>query len=167
MHPSFLKSSSLTSCYSSPRVIGPDPPCRSRHCHRLGERSRRHRRCPPAGHPQPCPGGRRTWGPSRRRCSSRYSPVPDWPRSLAGRTGPPPAGQRGLVGLRGACRRHGDGSLDHFIRDNRMPMAMSTLLPSNRQRKDTSNDLAHVVPRLLYVAAFHDHAKTCSTSFET
>ena len=57
--------------------------------------------------------------------------------------------------------------LDHCIRGNHMPMAMSTLLPSSRQRKDTSNDLAHVVPLLLYVAAFHDHARTCLTAFET
>jgi len=28
-------------------------------------------------------------------------------------------------------------------------MAMSTLLPSSKQRKDTSNDLSHGVPPLL------------------
>jgi len=59
------------------------------------------------------------------------------------------------------------GCLDHCIQDNHMPMAMSTLLPSSRQRNDTSNDLARVVPLLLYVAAFHDHAETYSTAFET
>ena len=58
------------------------------------------------------------------------------------------------------------GCLDRCIQDNHMPMAMSTLLSSSRQRKDTSNDLARVVPLLLCVAAFHDHAKTCSTAFE-
>ena len=62
---------------------------------------------------------------------------------------------------------HMIGCLDHCIRDNHMPMAMSTLLPSSRQRKDTSNDLARVVPLLPYIAAFHDHAETCSTAFET
>ena len=56
--------------------------------------------------------------------------------------------------------------LDHRTRDNHMPKAMSTLLPSSRQRKDTSNDLAHVAPLLLYAAVFHDHAETCSTAFE-
>ena len=59
------------------------------------------------------------------------------------------------------------GCLDHCIRDNYMPMAMSTLLPSSRQRKDTSNDLASVAPLLLYAVAFHDHVETCSTAFET
>ena len=57
--------------------------------------------------------------------------------------------------------------LDHCTRDNYTPMTMSTPLPSSRQRKDTSSDLAHIVPLLLYVAAFHDHAETCSTAFET
>ena len=40
---------------------------------------------------------------------------------------------------------HMIGCLDHCTRDNHMPMAMSTLLPSSRQRKDTSNDFARVV----------------------
>ena len=62
---------------------------------------------------------------------------------------------------------HMIGCLDHCIWDNHMPIAMSTLLPSSRQRKDTSNDLARVVPLLLYVAAFHDHAETCSIASET
>ena len=62
---------------------------------------------------------------------------------------------------------HMIGCLDHCIWDNHMPMAMSTLLLSSRQRKDTSNDLARVIPLLLYAVAFHDHAKTCSTAFET
>ena len=59
------------------------------------------------------------------------------------------------------------GFLDHCIRDNHMPMAMLTLLPNSRQIKDTSNYSFHDVPPLLYAAAFHDHAKTCSTAFET
>ena len=59
------------------------------------------------------------------------------------------------------------GCLDHCIRDNHIPMAMSTLLPISIQRKDTSNDFAHIVPLLLYANAFHDHAETCSTAFET
>ena len=50
------------------------------------------------------------------------------------------------------------GYLDHCIRDNHMPMAMSTLLPSNRQRKDTSNDLSHDILPLPCATAFHDHA---------
>ena len=62
---------------------------------------------------------------------------------------------------------HMIGCLEHCIRDNHMPMAMSTLLPSSRQRKDTSNDLARVAPLLLYAVAFHDYAETCSTAFKT
>ena len=61
---------------------------------------------------------------------------------------------------------HMIGCLDHCTRDNHMPMATSTLFLSSRQRKDTSNDLARVAPLLLYAAAFHDHAETCSTAFE-
>jgi len=59
------------------------------------------------------------------------------------------------------------GYLNHCTRDNHMPMAMSTLLPGSRQRKDTSNVPFHVVPLLLYAAASHDHAETYSTAFET
>ena len=59
------------------------------------------------------------------------------------------------------------GCLDHCIRDSHMPMAMSTLLPSSRQRKDTSNDLSHDILPLPCATAFHDHAETCSTAFET
>ena len=55
---------------------------------------------------------------------------------------------------------HMIGCLDFCTRDNHMPKAMSTLLPSSRQRKDTSNDFARVAPLLLYAAAFHDHAET-------
>ena len=62
---------------------------------------------------------------------------------------------------------HMIGCLDHCIRDNHMLMAMSTLLPSSRQRKDTSNDLARVAPLFVYAVAFHDHAETCATAFET
>ena len=58
------------------------------------------------------------------------------------------------------------GCLDHCIRDNHMQIAMSTLLPSSRQGKNTSNGLSHDVPPLLCAAAFHDHAKTYSTVFE-
>ena len=59
------------------------------------------------------------------------------------------------------------GCLDHCTRDNHMPMAMSTLLPSSGQRKDISNDLSYDAPPLLCAAAFHDHAETYSTAFET
>ena len=59
------------------------------------------------------------------------------------------------------------GCLDHCTRDNHMPMAMSTLLSSSKQRKDTSNVLSHDAPPLLCVAVFHGHARTCSTVFET
>ena len=59
------------------------------------------------------------------------------------------------------------GCLDHCIRDNHMPMAMSTLLPCSRQRKDTSDDLSHDIPLLLCAAAFHDRAETYSATFET
>jgi hypothetical protein len=59
------------------------------------------------------------------------------------------------------------GCLDHCIRDNHMPMAMSTLLSSSKQREDTSNVLSRDVPLLLYAAAFHDHAETYSATFET
>ena len=62
---------------------------------------------------------------------------------------------------------HMIGCLDHCIRDNHMPLAMSTLLSSSKQRKDTSNVLSHDVPLLLYAAAFHDRAETYSATFET
>ena len=58
------------------------------------------------------------------------------------------------------------GCLDHCIRDNHMPMAMSTLLPSSKQRKGISNAPSHDVPPLLCAAASHDHTGTCSTAFE-
>ena len=58
------------------------------------------------------------------------------------------------------------GYLDHCIRDNYLPMAMSTLLPSSRQRKDTSNVPFHDAPPLLCVAATRGHAGICSTTFE-
>ena len=62
---------------------------------------------------------------------------------------------------------HMIGCLDYCTRDNHMSKAMSTLLASSRQRKNTSNDLARVAPLLFYAAVFHDHAETCSTAFET
>jgi len=58
------------------------------------------------------------------------------------------------------------GCLDHCIRDNHMPMAMSTIIPSSKQRKDTSNDLSHGVLPLLCAASFHDHAEIYSATFE-
>ena len=59
------------------------------------------------------------------------------------------------------------GCLDHCTQDNHMPMAMSTLLPSSKQRKDTSNDLSHDVPPLLCAGIFHNHAETYAVAFET
>ena len=59
------------------------------------------------------------------------------------------------------------GCLDHCTRDNRMLMAMSTLLPSSRQRKDISNAPSRDVLPLLCAAASHGHARTCSTASET
>ena len=58
------------------------------------------------------------------------------------------------------------GCLDHCIRDNHVPMAMSTLPPNSRRRKDTSNDLSHDVPLLLCIAVFHNHVETYSAAFE-
>ena len=59
------------------------------------------------------------------------------------------------------------GCLDHCTRDNHMSMAMSTLLPSSRQRKDISNAPSHDVPPLLCTAVSHGHAGTCSTASRT
>jgi len=52
---------SFLTLHFSSGVAGPSPPCRSRHRDRIGERSRQHRRRPLRGHPQPRPGGCRTW----------------------------------------------------------------------------------------------------------
>ena len=58
-------------------------------------------------------------------------------------------------------------SLDHCTRDNHMRMAMSTLLPSSKQRKDISNAPFHNASPLLYAVVFHDHHGICSTASET
>ena len=57
--------------------------------------------------------------------------------------------------------------LDHCIQDNHMPMAMSTLLSSSKQRKDISNALSHDVLLPLCAVVSHGHAKICSIAFKT
>ena len=59
------------------------------------------------------------------------------------------------------------GCLDHCTRDNHMPMAMFTLLPSSKQRKDTSNVPSHDVPLSLCATAFRGQTGTCSAASET
>ena len=57
--------------------------------------------------------------------------------------------------------------LDHCIQDNHMPMAMSTLFYSSKQRKDISNAISHDVFPPLCAAVSHGHAEICSIAFET